>query len=110
MDEGAGVGRRRFLGFVATAAVGTAAFPSQAARRLLRPRAVSLHNLHTGEALNTVYWTDGRYLPDAVQRIEWLLRDLRTDQVHAVHPRLLDLLVYLHARLPTHAPLYILSP
>src|SRR5258708_19303569 len=109
MDEVAGVGRRRFLGLVAAAAVATAAVPSQAARRLLRPRAVSLHNLHTGEALNTVYWTDGRYLPDAVQRIEWLLRDHRTDEVHAVDPRLLDLLVDLQARLHTHAPFEILS-
>src|SRR5260221_12791691 len=109
MGEGAGVGRRRFLGLVAAAAVATAAVPSQAARRLLRPRAVSLHNLHTGEALNTVYWADGRYLPDAVQRIEWLLRDHRTDEVHAVDPRLLDLLVDLQARLHTHAPFEILS-
>src|SRR5260221_2904978 len=109
MDEVAGVGRRRFLGLVAAAAVATAAVPSQAARRLLRPRAVSLHNLHTGEALNTVYWADGRYLPDAVQRIEWLLRDHRTDEVHAVDPRLLDLLVDLQARLHTHAPFEILS-
>jgi uncharacterized protein YcbK (DUF882 family) len=109
MDEVAGVGRRRFLCFVAAAAVTTAALPSQAARRLLRPRAVSLHNLHTGEALNTVYWADGRYLPDAVQRIEWLLRDHRTDEVHAVDPQLLDLLVDLQARLHTHAPFDILS-
>src|SRR5260370_5929612 len=109
MDEVAGLGPRRFLGLVAAAAVATAAVPPQAARRLLRPRAVSLHNLHTGEALNTVYWADGRYLPDAVQRIEWLLRDHRTDEVHAVDPRLLDLLVDLQARLHTHAPFEILS-
>ena len=102
-------GRRRFLGFAAAAAIVGTAFPAAAARRLLRPRAVSLHNLHTGEALNTVYWADGGYVPDAVQRIEWLLRDHRTDEVHAVDPQLLDLLVDLQARLHTHAPFEILS-
>src|SRR5260370_14561854 len=109
MDEVAGLGPRRFLGLVAAAAVATAAVPPQAARRLLRPRVVSLHNLHTGEALNTVYWAVGSYLPGAVQRIAWLLRDHRTDEVHAVDPRLLDLLVDLQARLHTHAPFEILS-
>ena len=103
------LGRRRFLGFAAAAAVAGMTFPAAAARRLLRPRAVSLHNLHTGEALNTVYWADGRYLPEAVQRIEWLLRDHRTDEVHAVDPKLLDLLVDLQGRLHTHAPFEVLS-
>jgi uncharacterized protein YcbK (DUF882 family) len=102
-------GRRRFLGFAAAAAVAGMTFPAAAARRLLRPRAVSLHNLHTGEALNTVYWADGRYLPDAVQRIQWLLRDHRTDEVHTVDPQLLDLLLDLQSRLHTHAPFEILS-
>ena len=102
-------GRRSFLGFAVAAAFAGMSFPAAAARRLLRPRAVSLHNLHTGEALNTVYWADGRYLPDAMQRIEWLLRDHRTDEVHAIDPNLLNLLVDLQARLHTHAPFEILS-
>ena len=102
-------GRRRFLGFAVAAAFSGMSFPAAAARRLLRPRAVSLHNLHTGEALNAVYWADGRYLPDAMQRIEWLLRDHRTDEIHAVDPKLLDLLVDLQSRLHTHAPFEVLS-
>ena len=102
-------GRRRFLGFAVAAAVAGMTFPAAAARRLLRPRAVSLHNLHTGEALNTVYWADGRYLPDAVRHIEWLLRDHRTDETHPVDPQLLDLLLDLQTRLHTHAPFEILS-
>ena len=103
------MGRRGFLGFAAAAAFAGMSFPAAAARRLLRPRAVSLHNLHTGEALNTVYWADGRYLPDAMQRIQWLLRDHRTDEVHAIDPNLLNLLVDLQARLHTHAPFEVLS-
>jgi uncharacterized protein YcbK (DUF882 family) len=99
MDRAAGTGRRRFLGLTAAAAVTALAFPAAAARRLIRPRSVSFHNLHTGEALNTVYWADGRYLPDAMRRIDWLLRDHRTDDVRPIDPRLLDLLVELQARL-----------
>ena len=78
------------------------AFPAEAARRLIRPRTLALHNLHTGETLDTAYWADGRYLPEGMRRIEWLLRDHRTDEVHPIDPWLLDLLVELQGRL--HAP------
>jgi uncharacterized protein YcbK (DUF882 family) len=87
---------------VGASAVTALAAPAEAARRLIRPRTLALHNLHTGERLDTAYWADGRCLPDAMRRFEWLLRDHRTDEVHAVDPQLLDLLVDLQARL--HAP------
>jgi uncharacterized protein YcbK (DUF882 family) len=44
-----------------------------------------------------------------MQRIEWLLRDHRTDEVHTIDPNLLDLLVDLQSRLHTHAPFEVLS-
>lgn len=75
------------------------ALPAEAARRLIRPRTLALHNLHTGEMLDTAYWADGRYLPEGMRRIEWLLRDHRTDEVHPIDPRLLDLLLELQGQL-----------
>jgi uncharacterized protein YcbK (DUF882 family) len=102
-------GRRRFLRFAAGAAVSALAFPAEAARRMVRPRELAFHNLHTGEALKTVYWADGRYLPEAMRRINWLLRDFRTDEVRPIDPRLLDLLADLHARLQSQAPFQVIS-
>jgi uncharacterized protein YcbK (DUF882 family) len=78
------------------------AYPAEAARRLIQPRTLALHNLHTGETLDSAYWVDGRYLPDGMRRFEWLLRDHRTDEVHPIDPGLLDLLAELRGRL--HAP------
>lgn len=109
MEKVARAGRRRFLGIATGAALTALAFPAEAARRLIRPRGIAFRNLHTGEALDALYWADGRYLPDALQRIEWLLRDHRTDEVHPIDPRLLDLLVDLQARLHTRAPFEVLS-
>ncbi len=109
MEKIAQAGRRRFLGLAAGAIVTALGAPAEAARRLIHPRAISFRNLHTGEALEAVYWADGRYLPDMMQRIEWLLRDYRTDEVHPIDPRLLDLLVHLRARLQTRAPFEVLS-
>jgi uncharacterized protein YcbK (DUF882 family) len=99
MNRAAGAGRRRFLGVAAAAVVAVFALPAEAARRLIRPRTLSLRNMHTGEAFDAVYWADGRYLPDSLRHVDWLLRDHRTDQVHPIDPRLLDLLVELQGRL-----------
>lgn len=109
MVAGGGVGRRRFLGIAGAALVGGLAYPAEAARRLIAPRALAFQNLHTGETLKTVYFAEGRYLPDAMRHINWLLRDFRTEQVHAIDPRLLDLLADLHNHLETREPFHVIS-
>ena len=103
------VGRRRFLGIAGAALVGGLAFPAEAARRLLTPRVLAFQNLHTGEKLSTVYYAEGRYLPEAMRHINWLLRDFRTDQVHVIDPQLLDLLADLHGHLETREPFHVIS-
>jgi uncharacterized protein YcbK (DUF882 family) len=110
MEDGAGLSRRWFLrGMAGAAALSATAMPAAAARRLLTPRALAFNNLHTGERLHTVYWADGRYLPEAMRHINWLLRDFRTDQVHPMDPALLDLLADLQARLHTREPFQVIS-
>ena len=104
-----GVGRRQFLGFAGAVALIGMSLPARAARRIVQPRALAFQNLHTGEKLSTVYWADGRYVPEALRHINWLLRDFRTDEIHAIDPALLDLLTDLHAHLETREPFYVIS-
>jgi len=85
------------------------AWPAEAARRLVQPRSLALHNLHTGESINTAYWADGRYIPDAMRHISWLLRDFRTDQVHPIDPQLLDVVARLCGRLGARTPVHVIS-
>ena len=59
---------------------------AQAERRLM------VINTHTGEVVDTVYWTDGRYQPVELGRLDWLLRDHRTGDMRAIDQRLFDLL------------------
>jgi uncharacterized protein YcbK (DUF882 family) len=59
---------------------------------------LSFVHTHTGEALDLVYRKHGQYLTDAMRRIDWLLRDHRTGDVHPIDPALLDLLASVHAR------------
>lgn len=102
-------GRRNFLGLAAAVATGLVAAPAIAVPLASTRRALAFHNLHTGESLDLVYWAEGRYLPDATQRIEYLLRDFRNNKVHAIDPRLLDLLTSLRSRLDTQAPFLVIS-
>jgi uncharacterized protein YcbK (DUF882 family) len=80
-------------GSLALPALPAFAFPEANARRL------GFNHLHTGETLDVVYWEDGAYVPDALMAVNHVLRDWRTDTVHEIEPRLLDLLVALQGRL-----------
>jgi uncharacterized protein YcbK (DUF882 family) len=83
--------------------------PALAARRPIGFRSVALRNIHTGERLNAVYWAEGRYVPDAMRRINWVLRDHHTDEVRRIDPELLDLLTKLQAKLRTREPFQVIS-
>src|SRR5581483_11355286 len=56
------------------------------------PRALAFHHLHTGERLSVVYFAEGEYVSESLERIDWLLRDFRTGDVCTIAPDLLDTL------------------
>jgi uncharacterized protein YcbK (DUF882 family) len=93
--EKSGFTRRSFLASMAVAGLGMVKVP-----RLLRAmepsRSVSFHHLHTGERLTTEYFAQGEYLPNALAQVNHVLRDWRTNEIHAMDPALLDLLNELH--------------
>jgi len=41
-------------------------------------RSLSFYNLHTSERLSRVYWSEGKYVPQSLAEINYLLRDYRT--------------------------------
>ncbi len=89
--------RRNFLKLggmgVAAACAPTSLFASS--KKLSKDdefRSLSFYNLHTGESLNTTYWEQGVYHPDALAEINHVLRDFRTGETHAIDVELFDLL------------------
>lgn len=72
-------------------------------------RRAFLHNVHTGEMLNVVYYANGRYIAGALAEASHVLRDWRNNQQHFIHPHLFDLLHSLRTKLETRAPFQILS-
>ncbi len=51
---------------------------------------ISFRNAHTGESFSGVYRVGDKYLPEAFERINYVLRDFRTGEVFPIDPRVLD--------------------
>ncbi len=60
-------------------------------------------------SLKTVYWAEGHYEPGALQRLNHLLRDHYSNQVHRMDPKLIDLLCKLQSRYGGRHPLEVFS-
>jgi uncharacterized protein YcbK (DUF882 family) len=72
-------------------------------------RRAFVHNLHTGETLNAVYWESGRYVPGALAEAMRVMRDWRNGQEHVMDPRLFDLLHAVQSRLEVNRPMQLIS-
>ncbi|MDE1173415.1 MAG: DUF882 domain-containing protein [Parvibaculaceae bacterium] len=99
--------RRSLLAFGAGAAALTVTNPAFALAAA--PRALSFHNLHTGESFKGAYWENGQYVPDSLIEIRKVLRDFRTGDEHVIDTKLLDLLTMMHRRLDTGEPFQVIS-
>jgi uncharacterized protein YcbK (DUF882 family) len=73
------------------------------------PRWLKLHNIHTQEKLEAVYFEKGEYVPDAVQALDKVLRDYRTGDVYSMHPELFDTLSTLHQKTGSKSHFQVIS-
>jgi uncharacterized protein YcbK (DUF882 family) len=53
---------------------------------------LSLYNTHTNERMEIVYRRGEQYIPEAVAKLDYFLRDHRTGEVRHFDPRLYDIL------------------
>lgn len=90
-----GVDRRDLLKFGLVGILG-AALPvlptgnAYAARRN-NQWSVNIKNSHTGERFNGVYRVGDTYLPEAFDKLNYVLRDYRTDEMFPMDPRVVDI-------------------
>ena len=73
------------------------------------PRSITLKNIHTDEKLEAIYFDDGKYVPDALEAVNKVLRDFRTGDVHPIDPRLLDVITEVRARIGSRSPFQVIS-
>ncbi len=101
--------RRSFMKWAAAAAC-LSAFPAMAKNRVYMPeRKLAIYNTHTSEILNVAYWEQGEYIPEAMDSLNKILRDHRTNEIAPIDRRLFDLLHVLHHRLEGKQPFHVIS-
>jgi uncharacterized protein YcbK (DUF882 family) len=72
-------------------------------------RRLSFYNTHTGESATVEYCRAGRLVPDALAKIDHILRDHRTGETKSIDVRMLDLLYTLARTLCTEKPYHVIS-
>ena len=70
---------------------------------------LNLHNIHTGEKLQVVYWQDGVYDKEALHAIEYFLRDYHNNNVHKIDVHLLDYLYDIYMLVDAKGAIDIIS-
>lgn len=109
--------RRQFLRQTLTAAsvVGLGSFASNSfASALTAPifdpdRQLKLVNTHTWEKLDIVYWSQGRYIPENLIKINHLMRDHRANESTDMDVKLIDYLYNLYSLLESTERIHVLS-
>lgn len=72
-----------------------------------RERTISFYHIHTKETLSLVYKRDGKYVPEAMDKIDWLMRDWRRNEKIKMDPEAIDILWEIHTELGSKEPIHI---
>ena len=83
------------LGAIATASTlspATAVLAAAPAKGAQPDRSLSLRNIHTLEELEVTYWSNGKYIDEAVLSLSHHMRDHRENETHIMDKALLDTL------------------
>jgi uncharacterized protein YcbK (DUF882 family) len=99
---------RGLLAGLAAALLGMSAGSPQIVAAFGTTRTISLYHIHTKETLTVTYKKAGRYLPDALKKINWLMRDWRENDVIDIDPKTIDLLWEMHTELGSKEPIHII--
>lgn len=118
-QSAANLTRRSFISMGSKAALGTLLVPAVASPVMAAvfsqgkvtrgARRVSFRNQHTGEIFSGVYRVGDKYLPDAFEKINIVLRDFRSDEIFPIDPRVMDIVYTVHQMTGRSDPYEILS-
>jgi uncharacterized protein YcbK (DUF882 family) len=96
----------RFLSLGAAALV--AAVTQSVSARAGDDRTIAFYHIHTQERLTVQYKKNGRFLPDALEKINWIMRDWRQNKAVAIDPNTIDIIWEMHRELGSQQPVSII--
>jgi uncharacterized protein YcbK (DUF882 family) len=72
-------------------------------------RKISIYSSRSGETLESVYWIEGDYIPEAMNEINRIMRDWRSGDIIRIDGRTIDIMAASHALMDTSEPYMLLS-
>jgi len=72
-------------------------------------RTIYLYHVHTGESIAATFRVDGQYDRATLEKLNWFLRDWRTDAPTKMNPKLFDVIWEAYRESGSRAPLHVLS-
>jgi uncharacterized protein YcbK (DUF882 family) len=91
------------------AALALVAGASRITANSTRDRTISFFSVNTKETLSIQYMKNGKHIPEAMQKINWILRDWRRDEPTEMDADLIDLVWEVHTELGSAEPIHIIS-
>ncbi len=112
MSSRMGLSRRNFIGLMLVS--GIAGFSPKSVCAAIEDfapmeRSLSLYNPHTKDSFNGVYWRNGEYDRNALNNINYIMRDFRINDVKQIDTHLLDLLSAISLKLKPKKPFQVIS-
>ena len=112
-DSSAGrISRRGLLGAFGATLIAAAPTYSNAAGFLRKAgdiRRIKMYSGRTGEHLDMVYWIDGEYVGEALQEVNYFMRDWRQNEAAQMDTRAIDIIAATRNLLDTENPFLLLS-
>jgi len=72
-------------------------------------RRINVKRAYTSEGFSGTYFADGRYVTEALRRLDWVFRDLRREEVTPMDPRLFDVMNAVAARMEANEAFEVIS-
>lgn len=102
--------RRDAIKLIGTGIVAASCAPTLAwAGQNKPPRLLAMTNLHTGESLESRYFNGRHYIISELERLNYLCRDFRQNEVQAMDKRLFDHISQIQTELGVEAEVQIIS-
>jgi uncharacterized protein YcbK (DUF882 family) len=72
-------------------------------------RRVKMYSQRTGEAIDTIYYANGKYIPDVMKEVSYFMRDWRQNSMVNYDPRNIDIIAATQKLLETDEPYLMIS-
>src|SRR5262249_6821507 len=101
--------RRGIAAGLAVALLALVGGPGTITANASRDRIISLYAVNTKETLTIQYMKNAKHVPEAMEKINWILRDWRKDEPTQMDPDLIDLVWEIHNELGSTEPINVIS-